>query len=426
MPTRARQPNKYLGAYDQPILRDTMFWVLIGLITLAFVALISPTDGDQRTTGLPLWLDSLLGAFLMGVLFGYPIALIRRIIRASRIRRSGSSSDDSDHLIRHPAPIDTSSDLPTSPYEQDISDIPSFKIPPPLPFSHESSRSGELVSESSVLSQARDSLPFPIARTARSLQITRDPIEQYTLLLELAESISISVATVAAAWLNQNEPDNPQLQALYQALSRGVSQGAWHSIIPAAARSMANSEFPIPGYCQGVGKSKKTADLVSILRPVVEECNRWAHGARPTNKGDATIRVEELVVHLDLAIRKISFLQQSPWILVRDTNFDRRRKLFVANVGLAMSDHPEFAPSSISTSTPLAEDTLYVDADGRFIDLTPLIVYKYCAHCRQPEMFYADRSDRGRAVLKSFARGHQTFDEEIFEEIQQLINRPTA
>lgn len=425
MSTRARQLNKYLGAYDQPILRDMMFWVLIGLFVFVFAALMSPSDGSQRPTGMPLWLDSSLGALVLGGLIGYPIAIARRIIRYMS-RRSGSLPNGPDLPTQNPSPPDTPGESRRPLDGVDSNHIPPSFLLPTGPVTNVNSSARISISDSSILSQARAKLPFPIARTARSLQISHDPIEQYTLLLELAESISISVAAVAAAWLNQNEPDNPELQALYQALWRGISQGTWHSAIAAAAKSMADSASAIPGYCQGVNKSKKTPDLVSILRTVVEERNRWAHGARPTTKGDAAVRVDELFEHLDLALRKVSFLQQSPWVLVRDTSFDRRRKLSIANVGVAMSDHPEFEPSTISTSTQLADDTLYIDANGIYIDLTPLIVYKYCAHCRQPEMFYADRLARGSAVLKSFARGHEAFDEDIFEEIQQIINRPAS
>ncbi|MGV9862620.1 hypothetical protein [Rhodococcus koreensis] len=425
MSTHACERNKYLGAYDKPILRDKMLWVLIGLIIFGFVALLSPNEGAERSTGIPLWLDSLLGALVVGATIGYPLALVRRVIRLFVSRRSGHLSSNSD-LIHNHTPLETFSDIPRSVRENGGGYTTPRPILPVDPVVKQNSLAGNLVADSASLSRAREGLPFPIARTARSLQISHNPIEQYTLLLELAESISVSVGAVAAAWLIRNEPDNPQLQSLYQAMSRGVSQGTWHSVIAAAAKSMANSESAIPGYCQGVGQSKKSPDLVSILRGVVEERNRWAHGARPTTKGDAAIRINDILEKLDIALRKISFLGHSPWILVRDTSYDRRSGQFVANVGKAMSDHPEFEPSTIRTSTPLAEDTLYVDAKGIYIDLTPLVVYKYCVHCRQPEMFYADRLDRGRAVLKSFARGHETFDEEIFEEFQDIMNRPAG
>lgn len=425
MPTQARQTNKYLGAYDQPVLRDPMVWVLIGLVMLCFVALMFPAEGTRQQTAMPLWLDSLLGGLVVGAIVGYPAALVRRMIRALRRRRSGPELKDAFQPVQNVPPIRAEKD-PEQLNRESVERTPTRPFPPAAPASHESSSAGDLVSDLSILSEARELLPFPIARTARSLQISRDPIEQYTLLLELAESISITVAATAASWLNQNEPDNPHLQGLYQALPRGISQGTWNSVIPSAAKAMSESAYAIPGYCQGVGKSKETPDLVNVLRPVVEERNRWAHGARPTSKGDAAGRVGDLLVHLDAALSKVRFLTESPWVLIRDTTFDRRRRIFIANAGLAMSDHPEFARETIRTAIPLAEDTIYVETKELFIDLTPLIVYKYCAHCRQPEMFYADRLNGRRAVLKSFARGHQTFDEGIFEEIQQIINRPAS
>lgn len=263
-------------------------------------------------------------------------------------------------------------------------------------------------------------MPYPIARAARALQINSDPMQQYALLLELGESVTVTTGAEAAAWLRDHTPGDHGLQTLLRSLDRGVSQGTWHDVINAAAKQMKDNDDAIPNFVAGVTSSKKTHDLVSILRDIVTERNRWAHGARPSTRGEAQSRVDSLQPIVAEMLRKLGFLGGSKWLLVRGATFDRTAKCFSVNFGVAMSDHPEFDGIEMQTGIPLAVDTVYVQSGGAFLDLTPFVVYRYCSHCHSPEMFFVGRLKDTKAVLKSFARGHEEFDASLFEEFTVL------
>ncbi|MGV9478075.1 hypothetical protein [Gordonia aichiensis] len=250
--------------------------------------------------------------------------------------------------------------------------------------------------------------------------MSSEPLQQYGYLLDIGESVTICVGAVAAAWMRDHCSDHPEFKRFLQGMDRGLSHGSWHPLITAAASAMAEHSSALDNYVPGVTSSKKMPALVDILREVVEERNRWAHGSRPTTKGEAMARTDTLKPVLDRALKKASFLGVHRWILVRHIEFDRRYRKFEASVGVAMGDHPDFEISSISTNTPLALDNIYSQSQVGFIDLAPFIVYRYCSHCHSPEMFFTDRLKDNGAVLKSFARGHEEFDEAIFAEFAAL------
>lgn len=86
-----------------------------------------------------------------------------------------------------------------------------------------------------------------------------------------------------------------------------------------------------------------------------------------------------------------------------------------------MGDHPEFDLSIQVVSQPVANDTFYVLTDTGPLDLSPLLVLRFCEVCRQPEVCYADRVDDQHGVsLKSFARGHQVFDRDLVVEVDSI------
>ena len=87
-----------------------------------------------------------------------------------------------------------------------------------------------------------------------------------------------------------------------------------------------------------------------------------------------------------------------------------------------MGDHPDFDVTTEVIDCPLANDTFYVMAEPEPLDLTPMLVIRYCDQCRQPEVCHADRVDDHSGVsLKSFARGHQVFDPDLIHEMNSLL-----
>ncbi len=157
-----------------------------------------------------------------------------------------------------------------------------------------------------------------------------------------------------------------------------------------------------------------------LLQEIVTERNRWAHGAKPSTGGEALARAAQLAPTVEQLLRKISFLGSYRWLLVRDSRYERLKSSFAVDAGVAMNDHPVFESARVESRIPMADSTFYVELGDQYLTLAPFIVYRYCSHCHNSEMFYVDRLRDADAVLKSFARGHERFDDEIFLELNEL------
>lgn len=417
-----------LGAYDRPVLRDWAFWWSIawGLLFLYTTAYSS----SPPITTAPRWIDSLFAGLLGFWLLGYPAALIRRGVRGFRHGRQ------TRHL---PPPVSPQVQPNPNPNPNPLYDAPapgpirsdagwsaSASLPHVSPPVSVSAYSGSASADSRILDQARISLPYPIARAARALHVSQDPIEQHQSILDLAEVITESVGALATVWLREHRAFSPVLEDLHEAYHRtGVSQGHWHKLISAAEKAMReNEDKALPNFVTGVAKSSRHPSLVSDLGALLEERNRTAHGGRPHNRAEAAVRVTEYFPIVERAVGRVFFMSRLPWVLVNGVAYRRKDKMFVVQTGVAMNDHPEFESRIIVLPMPLANDTFYVlRGDEELpLDLTPFFVHRYCDTCHQPEVFFADRVSESKGVsLKSVGRGHQIFDQGLASEFDSLL-----
>jgi hypothetical protein len=300
---------------------------------------------------------------------------------------------------------------------------PYRSTPPPAPPIPLSSYSGGGMRESEALIRARRDLPYPVARAARAVQTTQDPVELYQYLLDLGEALTFALGMLSASWLRQHAPRNPSLQVLHKSyLLRGVSQGHWHEVTKAAEKEMAVSGTGLPGFVDGVRSRKRDSGAVDALGVILAERNKAAHGARPHSRAEAAVRNAELSSTVIHAVDRSGFLGETSWVLVESVALRRRDKRWNARLRIAMGDHPDFDAVTQVIDHPLANDTFYVMAEPEPLDLTPMLVIRYCDQCHQPEVCHADRVDEQAGVsLKSFARGHQIFDRDLVHEVNSLV-----
>lgn len=416
----------WLGAFERPIFKDWAWWHGIAwAVGSAISTIAEPIEGSTW----PTWLDAIGVAAVAFFFTGWPVAGLRRLYRSWRLRSktetrpidaTGSTPSAQTGAARlAPAPPPPPPPpAPAPPVRKSKPFPPPTAAPVPL-----ATFAGSGVQQAPALGEARTRLPYPIARAARAVQMTDDPIEQYQHLLDLGEAMSIAVGILSTSWLRSHDPRNPVLQALHETfLTQGVSQGHWHLVAKAAEKSMAMNGTGIGGFVEGVRSRKGDQGLVESLKTVLEERNRWAHGARPHNRSEAAVRNAELLPVLEHAVERAAFLAESPWVLVEGVSFRRKDQRWNARLRRAMGDHPEFDAVTEIVETPLANDTFYVMSDPVPLDLTPMLVIRYCNQCRQPEVCYADKVDEKAGVsLKSFARGHQVFDQELVHEMATLV-----
>lgn len=261
------RPPKRRGAllrlYDVPPHRDWLLWWTAGWTITAGLAIGFPVEGEPRTSSLPVWLDASLAALFFGATLGLLPAYIRLLWRRHRVRRAHGRAPSPEESSTKVASVDQASDLRTETPEarrskddqghRAKSSAPSARAPLPI---------GALdlseVRESIQLQDARDSLPYPIARAARATQLATDARELYEATLRAAEVVSIVTGVTATAWARAYKVDTRELQQLQDAfVSRGVSQGLWHDVARSIEPTMATHEQAIPGMVEGVRRARE-------------------------------------------------------------------------------------------------------------------------------------------------------------------------
>lgn len=410
--------NKIMLLYDAPLYRDWAAWLTLGMAVLTFWAILdSPPTGE-----LPVWLDALLAAVIFAVLFGALPAFLRLQYRRWRWRKrsrrvagqpsTAGKTESRGHGGYRVSERTAASNTNSRPSEQGTK---------PVTVLH-----AKNMSESSILTSSRQSLPYPIARVSRALQLATEPKTQYETILDTAEAVSVSVGALAVAWMRREGLGQPELGELQEAYKRGVPQGVWHDVIRAFWKCSEQHPSPLPGSVAGL-RIRKGSGLLIDLRLLLEERNRWAHGARPHSTGETMERVSILFDPVERVLQNCLFLAAFPWVLTERSSYRRRQNDFEVVAQRAMGDHPEFESVRLSTSRPLADETFYVALPEGPVDLSPLIAARYCAKCRQREMCYADRIDPSHGVaLKSFSTGHVLYDDSLTDEVRHLANPDTG
>jgi hypothetical protein len=186
-------------------------------------------------------------------------------------------------------------------------------------------------------------------------------------------------------------------------------------------RPVVANDDDIVGLRDATRRGKGGSGLLADLEVLLQERNRWAHGARPRSAIEAGLRVLEIGPALERAIDQVLPLAGSPWLLTQSSSFQRDRRFSVSALRV-MGDHPEFERTHFESALPLLDETFYLITTGGPIDLTPLVVMRYCETCRRPEVSYADKlDDKHGLALKTFANGHVIFDPSLAAELQTLL-----
>jgi hypothetical protein len=435
---RPMRRNAVLLLYDAPLYRDWAFWLTASLAVLTGWAI----GTSPPSPGIPLWLVTSLAVLFFTTVGGIIPAAFRLQLRKWRWRwrqahtgvrsKEPPRGDQPKHGPSHveapsPARIDRPSVRATGPRQE-------AALPPHQPTVESGVGAGAPEASANVfplskgnsqaesvdaLSQARLLLPYPAARAARSISLAANPKEQYEGILDTGEALTLTLGLTAAAWARAEAPGLEALARLQTAYTgRGLSQGHWHDLIREVAKLSVNNPFALPGLAENV---RGGSGLVNDLRTILAERNRWAHGARPHDNSEAAVRVAEFQPPLERALMRSLFLANTPWVLVKAVSYRRTEGQFRVLGNRAMGDHPEFERIDLDSKVPLADDNFYALGPRGPIDMSPLVVMRYCPTCRQPEAFYADRTDPKQGVsLKSFGRGHVIFDPTLEQELSTI------
>ncbi len=434
-PIRPKQRTAVLRIYDAPVYRDWCAWLTVGWAVIGVAAFSTSTAPRQ----LPAWLDVLLATVIFTFLFGVLPSILRLQIRRLLWRRrtiqtqaeptvsdgtdrSGQESNSCIDAVPQDA-IAKRSEVGVHLAATLIPQVSKTGGRPPIRPSRNMIvlplETDESLAASVVLRESRQ-LQFPVARAVRALQLATDSKGQYEALLDVADALSVTLGTSASSWLRSRGAGQEALGSLHEAyLARGVSQGNWHQMLSQAIRLDVDGGFP-SGFRIASHRTKR-GTLLTHLGELVQERNRWAHGARPRNSAEAARRVVELQPTLEAALSGSAFLAEMPWVLTRSSSYQPRSGEFHVIAFRAMGDHPEFERQNLTSAVPLADESIYLLDQQNPIDLSPFLAMRYCDTCRKQQVFYADRLDAKRGTaLKSFECGHGMFDPSLDEEVLTL------
>jgi hypothetical protein len=434
MPGEKRR-NSVLRLYDAPVYRDWAFWLTVGNAALGAASM----PGSQTPSTLPLWLDMLLAAVILGGLFGVLPAWLRLLFRRWRWRRQS-------RLDRPMPPQMTVRDRPAMPYpvpplirEEEQSARPFIAAPPVAgpPIAPHQTFAGPM-SQAPVppdaLAFARQTYPHPIARAVRVVQHAHTPRDQYEAVIDAGETLAVTISVTAAALLNahaQGSGDDsasvasPELSGLKRAyVGTGATFGTWTSWLTMLS-SLTDDRFAlVPGLREALQRPGEPS-VVDHLNALKAERNRAAHGDRPQTTHEAALRVAEILPHLDGALRRANFLPGLPWLLTVSSSYQPRSGQFKVTTRRVMGEHPDFEKELFLWPRPVADDMFYVHGPRGPLTLSPFVASRFCGHCRQLEVCYAYKTHKrqGPAFFKSFDSGHDIPADELGDDLRALPDR---
>ena len=189
MPAPKRR-NAVLRLYDAPVYRDWPFWL---------TAVVAITSGfaiatGERTSAMPVWLDTALAVLVMATLFAVLPAWLRLLLRRRlwRIRKRRGQAPG-----RPAATADPESGPPVSAPVRNLGHTAST----PAKEQARGPVNVNATSRNNVQAPQREhrQLPYPIARAVRGYDLAATPKEKYDALLDTAEALTITLEVTAAA-----------------------------------------------------------------------------------------------------------------------------------------------------------------------------------------------------------------------------------
>jgi hypothetical protein len=417
-----KRRNAVLRLYDAPLYRDWAFWHTVGWGLIAGISI--PTTPPAEPSPLPLWLDTLLAIITMVLTFGIVPAWLRLLFRRWQW-----------HRRQRPSVVAS-----VPPPEADLSSSDS-------PLTTPDRRSGPNAEEGTarigvqrtvwnaeLLTQARSTLPHPVARAVRTLQQAHTPRDQYEALLDAAETLTVTICVTAAALLleqsetpsdGQQHPQAPgrrNLSRLRKAYLRGAMFGTWTTWLD-GLRSLATTHPHLTAGLQAALQGPPDAPgIVEHLNSLREERNRAAHGDKPKSGPEFALRVSESAPHLERALDQAQFLRDVPWLYTVSCVYQPRSRSFDIVADHAMGDHPDFERRTFVWDRPVGNEIFYLLGPEGPVPLSPFVANLLCPQCRQVEVSYAYKFAQSShvAVFKSFGRGHEITSAELGDELRSL------
>jgi len=284
---------------------------------------------------------------------------------------------------------------------------------------------GESVIQADDLNfQIRNYYPYLLAYGYRSLDSLQGDTKLYKEQLRLAENLMAflgSIGLMLTAWIGafaKDEVNGFSKERILEYWQNGISPGDWVDIAVRAGKLLRNNEqyAAIVSFSDiwFKGRGSKQSHFRNTLKNLVDRKNNFKHDRWPQTEDEYATAVRETHKELEQCLQELAFLVQYPMRLVQDSDVDWKTKQISANTLLYVGDHPSLRKESITLSTPVSRDKLYLElASDTLVALHPLLSVQNCGICKMREVFMIDRFAADRVVLKSFEHGHSHDNDEV-------------
>ena len=281
--------------------------------------------------------------------------------------------------------------------------------------------SGSLQQMDDLDFQIRNFYPFPIAYPYRTLASYFTPSDLYKEQIRVAGNILAflgSVGLLLAVHI-QKDADLSIHGLSYSRLREywqgGINSGEWQSLSRDSAKAIRNDRqlavMQSFGSIWFKGNGDKESEFAKGVGELVDKRNDFHHDRGPKIPDEFVQENEVLSQRLAQCLRSLSFVIGYPIRLVESMDepwgMAQKELRCLQYVG----DHPGLWKENISVpeDMSISQGKLYMElTEDNWLCLYPLISVHYCPMCKTRETYMLDiwNGSRGRALLKSFERGH--------------------
>jgi hypothetical protein len=290
-----------------------------------------------------------------------------------------------------------------------------------------------LKAKDDITYRVRTQYPFPLAYAYRHIYLEKEYAGIYERQMKYGEQLLSFLAAIGICLAQKYCIDNQKIEfselikEYKENITRGISPGHLLSTLQKSCRILAKNEsvgiaqeFSRIWYRSG-GK-KETEFAKKARENLVDKLNSFKHHRGPANKHERKFGsneqseiLKEMLTHIEVC---------SSWKLLRIDDIEKswRNEKLEYSASLLKGDHPAFEQITFECDSKLSKDKLYLDYEGAFICLYPLISILYNTETRREEIFTIDKESGNSFSLKSFESGTSVNSVEVRADFEFWAN----
>lgn len=259
---------------------------------------------------------------------------------------------------------------------------------------------------------ARNSYPYPVARSLHAIGNTVNPRERYhETIHEVSEAMSVILASICAGVARERaiRGGNRFRAWVRQTKGIGATIGTRNQMVFEIAENLITTAGS--GDIGGIGRALGDLDApaVKLLRKLLEERNR-IHGDYPRTDLQFQQRLMAAESDTQQLLEALSFLARWEFRyaeFVEPVEDSDGSTIFAATFRVLRGENPDWEIAAHTSRSPLYRGRVYAFVDDQYLlDLHPFILVRPCQICGSLEVYHPSSFSNDEVNLKSIDRGH--------------------